>query len=490
MDGERITVLLVEDNPGDVRLIREMFAEVKGASFQLECVDRLSMALERLAQGGTDVVLLDLSLPDSQGLETYTKAHRQAPDVPIVVLTGHDDAALAVRALREGAQDYLVKWQIDSDLLARFMRYAVERHKLLEELEDARQQREQQRLRSIIDSNADAMVVVDGSGVIRFVNPAAEGLLGRSAEELVSRPFGFPVQVDDAVELDICRPDGGAAVAEMRTVEIEWGGGTAYLASLRDITERKQDEEKRLMLEQQLQLAGRLAAVGELAAGIAHELNNPLAAIQMYAQMLAGRDDLQGAVKEDVGIILREAQRAAKTTDNLLSFARAYTPEKHAVSINEVIVSVLELHAYRMRVNNIEIGIELDTDLPTTLADFHQMQQVFANIITNAEQVMTEAHHGGRFVIRTRKEGGRIQATFTDNGPGISGENAQRIFDPFFTTKEAGKGTGLGLTICRGIVEDHNGSISVESKPGEGATFLVEIPIVSEDQAVAAGQAA
>ena len=484
MDGERISVLLVEDNPGDTRLIQEMFAEVKDVSFELECTDRLSSALEHLAQGSTDVVLLDLSLPDSQGLDTYIRAHRQAPDIPIVVLTGHDDAALAVRAVREGAQDYLVKWQVDSGLLTRFMRYAVERHKLLEELEQARQQREQGRLRSIINGNVDAMVIVDMDGIVRFVNLAAESLFGRSSEDFVGKPFGFPIIAGETQELDIARANDEVAIAEMRAVEMEWEGKNAYLASLRDMTARKQAEEARLLMEQQLQRAGRLAAVGELAAGIAHELNNPLTAIQMYSQILRSRTDLDRNIWDDIDTIFKEAQRATKITGNLLSFARTYTPEKRPISINEVIVSILELHAYRMRVNNIEIAIELDPDLPETMADFHQMQQVFVNLVANAEQVMTEAHQGGKLTIKSQKVGEVIWVTFADNGPGISDENMGRIFDPFFTTKDVGKGTGLGLSICHSIIEDHGGHITVESKPGEGAAFLVEIPVVTEDQAV------
>jgi len=480
MDSEHISVLLVEDNPGDTRLIQEMFAEVKDVLFDLECTDRLSTALERLAQGGTDVVLLDLSLPDSQGLDTYIRAHRQAPDVPIVVLTGHDDAALAVRAVREGAQDYLVKWQVDSGLLTRFMRYAVERNKLLEELEKARQQREQSRLRSIINGNVDAMVIVDCDGIVRFANPAAENLFGQGVEDMINKPFGYSVVPGENQELDIVRGDKEIAIAEMRAVEMEWEGHTARLASLRDITDRKQAEEARLMMEQQLQLAGRLAAVGELAAGIAHELNNPLTAIQMYAQILNSRSELDRSIRDDVATVLREAQRATKITSNLLSFARSYSPEKRLVSINEIVVTILELHAYRMRVNNIDIAIELDQDLPETMADFHQMQQVFVNIVTNAEQVMTESHRSGNLSIRTQRADEMIRISFSDDGPGIPEENIDRIFDPFFTTKEVGKGTGLGLSICHGIIKEHHGRISVESGPGEGSTFIVEIPVISE----------
>jgi signal transduction histidine kinase len=253
---------------------------------------------------------------------------------------------------------------------------------------------------------------------------------------------------------------------------------------IEDINERKKAEEDRQMLEQQLQLAGRLAAVGELAAGVAHELNNPLAAVQAFAQLLTSRDDLDKTVKKDIETIYREAQRATRITGNLLSFARRHRPEKRLVSINEILEGSLELHEYRMKINSIEVITELDAELPMTMADSHQMQQVFVNIITNAEQAMTEAHGRGTLWVRTEKLGEMIRITFTDDGPGIHKENLEHVFDPFFTTKDVGKGTGLGLSICYGIIEGHGGYIHAKSRTEKGANFVIEIPIAREDQHV------
>jgi signal transduction histidine kinase len=183
-----------------------------------------------------------------------------------------------------------------------------------------------------------------------------------------------------------------------------------------------------------------------------------------------------------VETIYKEAQRASRITTNLLSFARRHKPEKSLISINEVIEKSLELNAYRMNVNNIEVLTELDPDLPRTMADFYQMQQLFVNIITNAEQAMTEILGQGKFSVKTQKIDEMIRITLTDDGPGISEDNMTRIFDPFFTTKDVGKGTGLGLSICFGIIQDHGGHLHAESKPGEGTAFVVELPIISEDQ--------
>jgi PAS domain S-box-containing protein len=251
------------------------------------------------------------------------------------------------------------------------------------------------------------------------------------------------------------------------------------VANLRDVTDIKRAEEEKEQMEQQLQMAGRLAAVGELAAGVAHELNNPLSAVQAYGQFLSSRNDIAEDIRKDAEIIFREAQRAAKVTSNLLAFARRNIPEKSLISINDVVERSLELHSYRMQTNNIEVMREYDPELPETMADFHQLQQVFVNIINNAEQAMTDANGCGRLTVKTRKMARMIRVAFTDNGPGIIQQDLEKIFDPFFTTKTVGKGTGLGLSISFGIIQDHGGRLYARSKPSEGATFLVEIPLVS-----------
>ena len=267
---------------------------------------------------------------------------------------------------------------------------------------------------------------------------------------------------------------------EINAVVINWEGRPATLNFLTDITERKKAEEEQQRMEEQLHLAAQLAAVGELAAGVAHELNNPLAIIQMYSESSKERGDLDDTAKRDLLVIHEQAERASKITRNLLSFARKHEPEKNMVSVNEIIERTLEMHSHQLSINNIEVSEELQPGLPMIMADYNQMQQVFMNIIINAEQAMLEAHGRGKLNIKTETTEGMIKISFTDDGPGISEGNLKRIFDPFFTTKEVGKGTGLGLSICYGIVQAHGGHIYAISKMGEGATFVIEIPITSE----------
>jgi signal transduction histidine kinase len=197
---------------------------------------------------------------------------------------------------------------------------------------------------------------------------------------------------------------------------------------------------------------------------------------------LLARGDLDEINREGLETMYREAQRANAITADLLSFARRGKPEKWLISIQEVIQKSLELHILHLRANNIELVVKLQPDIPGTMADPHQMQKVFANIITNAEQAMTEAQGKGRLYIKAQVAGELIRITFEDNGPGIKPNNLSSIFDPFFTTKETG--LGLGLSICCAILEGHGGCIYAMNRPGQGATFVVEIPIVVQHQPI------
>jgi signal transduction histidine kinase len=243
----------------------------------------------------------------------------------------------------------------------------------------------------------------------------------------------------------------------------------------RQIVDLEKSAEERREMEQ-LIITDRLASVGELAAGIAHELNNPLTGVIGFAQMVLDKDMPDG-IRKDMQVVYSEAQRAAQVVKNLLSFAQKHAPEKQLMSINSIIDKVLELRAYEQKVNNIRVNTRLVPDLPGVRADYFQLQQVFLNIIINAEYFMIEAHNGGNLAITTERAGDIIKVSFADDGPGIAEENLGHLFDPFFTTKEVGKGTGLGLSICHGIVAEHGGRIYVESELGEGATFIVELPI-------------
>jgi two-component system NtrC family sensor kinase len=238
------------------------------------------------------------------------------------------------------------------------------------------------------------------------------------------------------------------------------------------------------LLQQQLIQSEKLSAIGELISGIAHELNNPLTGVMGYSQLLQLRKDLDDRAKDNLLKINNLALRCQKIVQNLLSFARKQKPERTLSDINEILEKTVELRSYELQVNNIEINRKLDRDLPKTIADAHQLQQVFLNILTNAEQAMLEAHGKGHLTIRTRTNSSKtdIIVEITDDGPGIPESYLTRIFDPFFTTKEVGKGTGLGLSLSYGMIKEHGGNIYARSRLGEGSTFVIELPIISRLQ--------
>jgi len=236
------------------------------------------------------------------------------------------------------------------------------------------------------------------------------------------------------------------------------------------------------LLQQQLIQSEKLSAIGELISGIAHELNNPLTGVMGYSQLLQMRGDLDERARDSLVKINNLATRCQKIVQNLLSFARKQKPERTLTSVNEILERTVELRSYELQVNNIAILLELDPQLPRTIADKHQLQQVFLNVITNAEQAMLETKGRGKLGIRTRSDtaGGRVVIEIADDGPGIPEQHLTRIFDPFFTTKEVGKGTGLGLSLAYGIIKEHAGNIYARSKLGEGSTFVIELPVIGD----------
>jgi len=240
-----------------------------------------------------------------------------------------------------------------------------------------------------------------------------------------------------------------------------------------------QRTQTRLVQERLLQ-SEKMSSVGQLVSGVAHELNNPLTGIMGFAQLLL-LGELEDGARRQVETIYHEAERASKIVANLLTFARRRKAHKEPSNLNTLIERVLELRHYDLRVRNIDVVSELEPGLPETMMDPNQLLQVFLNIIINAEQAMRantpEGDGAGTLRIRTWSGRGVIGVSFADSGPGMSPDTVRRIFDPFFTTKEAGEGTGLGLTISYGIVEEHGGRIWAESTPGKGTTFSIELPL-------------
>jgi two-component system NtrC family sensor kinase len=232
--------------------------------------------------------------------------------------------------------------------------------------------------------------------------------------------------------------------------------------------------------QEQLLQSEKMSAVGQLIAGVAHELNNPLTAILGYAQLLES-EGLNDRAADFVSKLFKQAQRTHRVVQSLLSFARQRKPQKEQVQICKVLDETLALRDYDLKVNDIKLEREFEATPPAVTADPHQLEQVFLNIINNAVDAMLEAGRGGTLKVRVYTKDGNVHTEFHDSGPGI--KEPHRIFEPFYTTKGVGKGTGLGLSICYGIVQEHGGRIECFNRPEGGATFVVELPVVPNGSA-------
>jgi signal transduction histidine kinase len=231
--------------------------------------------------------------------------------------------------------------------------------------------------------------------------------------------------------------------------------------------------------EQMAQQSNRLATVGEMASGIAHEINNPLTSILGYSELLL-RQDVPDNIRPDLEMIHNSAAKVAQIEKRLLAFSRQQKPERTLVDINQLITTTMELRSYAIRNNNIQVETKLAETLPWIVTDPSQLQQVLVNVVMNAETEMKNANNGGTLRIVSELNDRHACIRISDNGGGIDKANLERIFDPFFTTREVGQGTGLGLSVCHGLMVELGGSISANSQPGQGAEFSISLPVQTE----------
>ncbi|WP_298816930.1 hybrid sensor histidine kinase/response regulator [Chloroflexus sp.] len=349
------------------------------------------------------------------------------------------------------------------------------------------------RYRAIFSTASDMILTLDTEWRIVNCNQSGARMLADEADALIGQPLqrwclpqewsmiaqtlqrvtnGVP-QPPFTVSLQ--RSTNELAVVEMSAQRLDLDTQVVIVCIGRDLTERRR-------LEQQLIQSDKLSALGQLVAGVAHELNNPLTSISGYAQLLLRNRQLDEDARADLEQVRQQAERAGRIVRNLLMFAREHKPERLVVQINDVVHSALALQVYQLRVDNIAVKLELDPDLPSTVADPHQLQQVLLNLITNARQAMNEIG-GGTLTIRTTLretlDGQAIEIAVTDTGVGIPKHHLDKIFNPFFTTKPVGQGTGLGLSICYGIIQEHQGQIWAESQVGIGTTIFIRLPLVT-----------
>ena len=341
----------------------------------------------------------------------------------------------------------------------------------------------------LFEQAADGIFTVDETGHFTSVNLIMERAMGHRRGDLIGLhccSLLDPLQQEVAIRIFDSTLAGKRQRAELTfkdvagrdrigsitsTPIVEHGRVTGALCIVRDVTQERRFAEE-------LRQREKLAAVGQLVSGVAHELNNPLAGISAFAQLLDGAGPLNDEQRDAVETIQLEAKRAAKIVSSLLLFSRQRQPERTGVNLNRVLNDTLALRRFVISTEQIEVITELELDLPQTWADPFQLQQVLLNLLINAEQALRGKKGKRRMTLRTQRKGDRIVASVSDNGPGISEEMLSRIFEPFFTTKPVGEGSGLGLAISHGIVRQHGGVLHVHSEDGAGATFEIDLPIL------------
>jgi PAS domain S-box-containing protein len=366
----------------------------------------------------------------------------------------------------------------------------------------------QARTQAILDTAVDGVITIDEHGVVQTFNPAAERMFGYPAEEVLGRnvsvlmPSPYREDHDRYIarylqtgerqiigigrEVVGRRKDGSTFPVELSVAEARHGDWRIFVGTVRDITERKQREESltRALAElratsQQLWQAAKLASVGELAASIAHELNNPLATVSLRIESALARTPPGDPRRRTLEIIDQETRRMATLVANLLQFCRRGGDQISTVDVRDELAGAVELVHHHLRKRSIAVVQELAPDTPTIFADRQKLRQVFLNLLTNASDAMPR---GGTLTLRAspdRADDGTavVRMEVADTGVGIAAEALPRVMEPFFTTKEEGKGTGLGLAICRRVVQEHHGRIEVISEEGRGTTVRVVLPV-------------
>lgn len=477
---ETLSILLIEDNLVDAKTVSRQLQKASEA-FNCRHVSRLGDGLQILKAVQFDVILLDLNLEDSFGYETFSRILPAASSAAILVLSGSDDEALAIRTVREGAQDYLVKGLFDGRLLVRSIRYAFERKRAEEALRNS-----EATVRAIFENSLDAILILGNDAALLEANAAAADLMGLPRKELVkTRLLGFG---DEELESEWNRFQNSRCArgrfwirhsdGTKRLVDCNFNANILperHLVELRDITEQQN-------LEDQLRQSQKMEAVGRLAGGVAHDFNNILGIISGYAELLQ-LNASESAQKARAEKVLAAIEKAALLTKQLLAFGRRQVLSPKLLNISSVLA---ELSGMLRVMVGAEIQVLIhQANTGMVHADQGQLEQVILNLAANARDAMP---NGGILTIKLEdyvSSGSRPQVpagdyvllSVVDTGIGMDPDTQSRIFEPFFTTKRSG--SGLGLSTVYGIVKQSGGHITVESQLGIGSTFSIYLPLVA-----------
>ena len=530
-----IRLLLVEDNAADARVVERHLKDAGLNDVNCDWVQSAAAAAERLQKVEYDLVLLDLGLPDAQGLQALRALRAVADLTPIIVLTGSDDYKQGLLAVREGAQDYLEKRRVNAGMLSRIVSYSVERSMFHRDLVRATR-----RYQDLFNNVPVALFTANHDGALKTANAACMKMLACQGIPLAKVNFldllfepgkrshfldmmakqrmveGWETSINDCKGGKLHVLVNTAPLYDATQAFAGWEG------SLTDISMLKQTLEERDRLEDNLRQAQKLEAIGQLAAGIAHEINTPTQYVgdnlrflkesfgeldSLLAQLVkvggapAGKllgdadfDYLKEEIPRALNQSLEGVDRVAKIVRAMKEFSHP-AREKTATDLNRAIQSTITVASNEWKYVA-EIEMDLDANLPAVHCSPAEFNQVVLNMVVNAAHaigdVVGDGGKGkGRIKVKTRADGDWAVVEISDSGCGMPPHIQQRIFDPFFTTKEVGKGTGQGLAIAHNVVVDkHGGTIKVMSSPGKGTTFIIRLPIGGKSEPEAAGAAA
>ncbi|MEQ9619354.1 MAG: response regulator [Deltaproteobacteria bacterium] len=503
MASNNLRILLIEDNESYSKLVQKKLAASNEIKFETKCADTLSGGIEFLEEADTDVVLLDLMLPDSEGLNTFIKIHDHSPHMPVIVLTAVSDEEQAVRALQLGAQDYLIKADLDNNQLARSIRYAFERQRETNERRQAEQAlaQEKERLAVTLSSIGDGVIATDTEGRVVLINSVAEQLTGWSRTDAVGKfindvffivnvdtgepkenPVSKAINADSSVGLEsgtvlITRKREGCRYVSASCSPIRDRDGIIIGAVLvfRDITELKKMEEELLKVQ-------KLESIGVLAGGVAHDFNNLLTSIMGNISLSSMPDISAEKIHKRLQDALRACQRARDLSTQLLAFSTTGNALENKIptSLERVIRDTAN---FTMSGSSIDFEFIIEDKIWSVEIDEGRISQVISNIIINAAQAMTNQ---GRITIKMENVDARnekgvplegdkyVKTIIQDEGIGIPKEYLSKIFDPYFSTKQSG--SGLGLATSYSIIKNHGGLLTVESELHVGSKFYIYLP--------------
>jgi two-component system, cell cycle sensor histidine kinase and response regulator CckA len=495
------SILIVDDEPVILDVFRR-FLEGEGRTLLMAGSAREALAIAE-RPGGIDVALVDKNLGDGSGLEVARRLKAAQPDVEVILVTGYASIDSAIQAVQIGAYDYVTKPISDYEALNLKVENAAEKVRMKRAQRElvARLTESEALHRGVFETSSDAMLLLeDGTGRVEDANPAAERFYGHPREALRGLRYGdlldpaadpaAPAAGDRAAPSRHRRSDGSTFPVEITVGELRLHHRGLRVLSIRDVSERERSEQERRALEQNLRQAQKMEAVGRLAGGVAHDFSNVLAVVLGYSELLM-RDLPHGdaRLRESAEGIIEAANRAVGVTRQLLTLSRKKLLRPEVLSLNKVVLDLGRLLS-RAIGERIEITTQLQDGLWPVLADADQLAQVLLNLAVNARDAMPD---GGALDVATANvdlsapphdlplaPGRYVALTVHDRGCGMTEEVRARLFEPFFTTKETG--TGLGLATVYGIARQAGGAIRVDSRPGEGTTFVVYLPAAGKEE--------